>query len=95
MKWIREILPRGNEAIFASGLLILYGMEIFFSPDPKWTMWAAQMVMGILYVPDPPTLHAMVPVDSVRAMSVAGAFGCLTAAVYLALFRRENSFPKK
>jgi hypothetical protein len=49
MKWIREVLPRGNEAAFASGLLLLYAMELFLSPDPEWTMWAAQMAMGALY----------------------------------------------
>jgi hypothetical protein len=52
MKWIREILPRGNEAAFASGLLLLYAAALFLSPDPEWTMWAAQMAMGVLYVPD-------------------------------------------
>lgn len=85
MKWIREVLPRGNEAIFASGLLLLYALELFLSPDPKWTMWAAQMAMGILYVPDPPTLQGMAPGEAVRAMSAAGAFGCLLAAAALAL----------
>ena len=85
MKWIREVLPRGNEAIFASGLLLLYALELFLSPDPKWTMWAAQMAMGILYVPDPPTLQGMVPGEVVRVMSAAGAFGCLTAAAVLGL----------
>jgi len=86
MKWIREVLPRGNEAIFASGLLLLYALELFLSPDPKWTMWAAQMAMGILYVPDPPTLQGIAQGGAVPAMSAAGAFGCLTAAVVLAMW---------
>ena len=86
MKWIREVLPRGNEAIFASGLLLLYALELFLSPDPKWTMWAAQMAMGILYVPDPPTLQGIAQGESVHIMSAAGAFGCLTAAVVLAMW---------
>ncbi|MHB1026008.1 MAG: hypothetical protein ACYC24_09935 [Desulfobacteria bacterium] len=86
MKWIREVLPRGNEAIFASGLLLLYALELFLSPDPKWTMWAAQMAMGILYIPDPPTLQGVAQVESVHVLSAAGAFGCLTAAVLLALW---------
>ena len=86
MKWIREVLPRGNEAIFASGLLLLYALELFLSPDPKWTMWAAQMAMGILYVPDPPSLQGVVQGGSVHVPSAAGAFGCLTAAVLLALW---------
>ena len=86
MKWIREVLPRGNEAIFASGLLLLYALELFLSPDPKWTIWAAQMAMGILYVPDPPTLQGIAQGESVHIMSAAGAFGCLTAAVVLALW---------
>ena len=84
MKWIREVLPRGNEAIFASGLLLLYALELFLSPDPKWTMWAAQMAMGILYVPDPPSLQGIAQGGSVHVLSAAGAFGCLTAAVFLA-----------
>ena len=92
MKWIREVLPRGNEAIFASGLLLLYALELFLSPDPKWTMWAAQMAMGILYIPDAPTLQRMAPGEAVRAMSAAGAFGCLTAAVVLALW---NPIPRE
>ena len=92
MKWIREVLPRGNEAICASGLLLLYALELFLSPDPKWTMWAAQMAMGILYIPDAPTLQGMAPGEAVRTMSAAGAFGCLTAAVVLALW---NPIPRE
>ena len=85
MKWIREVLPRGKEAAFALGLLLLYAMELFLSPDPKWTMWAAQMAMGVLYVPDPPTLQGMAPGDAVQAMSAAGALGSLGVAAFLAL----------
>ena len=85
MKWIREILPRGNEAAFAAGLLLLYAAVLFLSPDPEWTMWAAQMAIGVLYVPDPPTLQRVTPVDSVQALSVAGALGCLALASLLAL----------
>ena len=85
MKWIREVLPRGNEAIFASGLLLLYALELFLSPDPKWTMWAAQMAMGVLYVPDPPTLQALAPGDTVRVLSAAGALGSFAVAALLAL----------
>jgi hypothetical protein len=85
MKWIREILPRGNEAAFASGLLLLYAMVLFLSPDPEWTMWAAQMAMGILYVPDSPTLQGMAQGEAVRAMSAAGALGSLAVAALLAL----------
>jgi hypothetical protein len=85
MKWIREILPRGNEAAFALGLLLIYAMEIFLSPDPEWTIWVAQMAVGVLYVPDAPTLQGMAPVESVRAMSAAGALGCLAVAGLLAL----------
>ncbi|MFA6148211.1 MAG: hypothetical protein WC899_08385 [bacterium] len=85
MKRIRDILPRGREAVLASGLLLLYGLEIFFSPVPEWTMWAAQMAMGILYVPDPPTLQVLAQGEAVRVMSAAGAVGILAAAVLLAL----------
>ena len=85
MKWIREILPRGNEAAFASGLLLLYAMELFLSPDPEWTMWAGQMAMGVLYVPDPPTLQGIAPGETLRAMSAAGALGSLAVAALLAL----------
>ena len=85
MKWIREILPRGNEAAFASGLLLLYALELFLSPDPAWTLWAAQMAMGVLYVPDPPTMQGMAQGEAVRAMSVVGAFGSLAVAALLAL----------
>ena len=51
MKSIREILPKGKEAAFASGLLLLFAAALFLSPDPVWTMWAAQMAVGVLYVP--------------------------------------------
>jgi len=85
MKWIREILPRGKEAAFASGLLLLYAMALFLSPDPEWTMWAAQMAMGVLYVPDPPTMQGMAQGDAVLAMSAAGAWGSLSLATLLAL----------
>jgi hypothetical protein len=85
MRWIRETLPRGNEAAVASGLLLLYAMALFLSPDPEWTMWAAQMVMGVLYVPDPPTLHGLAQCDVVRVLPAVGAFGCLAVAALLAL----------
>ena len=86
MKWIREVLPRGREAVFASGLLLLYALELFLSPDPKWTIWAAQMAMGILYVPDSPTLQGMASGEIVRTLSAFGAFCCLMAAAVLALW---------
>jgi len=85
MKWIREILPKGKEAAFASGLLLLYAMELFLSPDPEWTMWAAQMAVGVLYVPDPPTLQGMAQGEAVRVMSAAGGLGSLAVAALLAL----------
>ncbi|MHB1012279.1 MAG: hypothetical protein ACYC37_05165 [Desulfobacteria bacterium] len=85
MKWIREILPRGNEAAFASALLLLYAMVLFLSPDPEWTIWAAQMAMGVLYVPDPPALQGVAPFESVRVMSAAGALVSLAMAALLAL----------
>ncbi len=85
MKWIREILPRGGEAAFALALLLLYAIELFLSPDPTWTMWAAQMSMGILYVPDPPTLQGLAPGDAVRALPAAGALVSIAVAALLAL----------
>ena len=85
MNRIREILPRGNEAAFASGLLLLYAMELFLSPDLEWTMWAAQMAMGVLYVPDSPTLQGIAQGETVRAMSAVGALGSLAVAALLAL----------
>jgi len=85
MKWIQEILPRGKEAAFASVLLLLYAMELFLSPDPKWTMWAAQMAIGILYVPDAPTLQGIAAGETVRVMSAAGALGSFAVAALLAL----------
>ena len=85
MKWIREILPRGKEATFASGLLLLYAAALFLSPDPAWTMWAAQMAVGVLYVPDAPALQGIAPGETVRVMSAAGTFGIFAAAAFLAL----------
>jgi hypothetical protein len=85
MKWIREILPTGKEAAFASGLLLIYGMELFLSPDPAWTMWAAQMAMGVLYVPDAPTLQALAPGETLRFMSAVGSLGSFAMAALLAL----------
>ena len=85
MKWIREILPRGKEAAFASGLLLLYAAALFLSPDPAWTMWAAQMAVGVLYVPDAPTLQGIAPGETVRVLSAAGTFGIFAAAALLAL----------
>jgi len=85
MTWIRKVLPGRYETAFASGLLLLYATVLFLSPDPKWTMWAAQMAMGALYVPDPPTLQGIAPGDAVRAMSAAGGLGTLMVAALLAL----------
>ena len=94
MKWIREILPRGKEAAFASGLLLFYAIELFLSPDPTWTMWAAQMAMGILYVPDPPTLQGIAPGETVRVLSAAGTFGIFAAAALLALEIKTSCKPR-
>jgi len=85
MKWIREILPRGGEAVFALALLLLYAIELFLSPDPKWTMWAAQMAMGILYDPDAAALQGIAPGEIVRTMPAVGALGSLAVAALLAL----------
>ena len=85
MKWIREVLPRGNEASFASGLLLLYALELLLSPDPNWTMWAAQMAIGVLYVPDAPALQGIAPGETVRVLSAAGTFGIFAAAALMAL----------
>jgi len=85
MKWIREILPRGNEAVLAVVLLLLYAAALFLSPDPEWTMWAAQMSMGVLYVPEAPTMQGIAPGEAVRVMSAAGTFGIFAAAALLAL----------
>ena len=93
MKSIREILPKGREAAFASGLLLLYAGALFLSPDPEWTMWAAQMAVGILYVPDAPTLQGIAPGESVRVMSAAGSFGIFVAAALLALGIKTSCKP--
>jgi len=85
MKSIRKILPKGNEAAFASGLLLLYAAALFLSPDPEWTIWAAQMAKGVLYVPDAPTLQGIAPGETVRVLSAAGTFGIFAAAALLAL----------
>jgi len=84
MKSNREILPRGKEAAFASGLLLLYGTALFLSPDPAWTMWAAQMAIGVMYVPDAPTLQGIAPGETMGVMSAAGTFGIFVAAALLA-----------
>ena len=85
MKWIREILPRGREGAFALALLLLYAIELFLSPEPTWTMWAAQMAMGILYVPDAAALQGIAPGEIVRTMPAVGALGSLAVAALLAL----------
>jgi len=82
---VRIVHPRGNEVAFASGLLLLYAMDLFLSPDPEWTMWAGQMAMGVLYVPDAPTLQEIAQGESLRAMSAAGRLGSLAVAALLVL----------
>ena len=77
--------PRGSEAVFASGLLLLYAMVLFLSPDPEWTIWAAQMAVGVLYIPDSPTLQGIAQGETVRVLSAAGAWGSLSLAALLAL----------
>lgn len=94
MKWIREVLPRGNEAIFASGLLLLYALELLLSPDPNWTVWASQMAIGVLYVPDAPTLQGIAPGETVQVMSAAGTFGIFAAAALLALGIKTSCKPR-
>ncbi|MGZ9163502.1 MAG: hypothetical protein ACXW4J_10820, partial [Candidatus Deferrimicrobiaceae bacterium] len=85
-----KILPKGKEAAFASGLLLLYAAALFLSPDPEWTMWAAQMAIGVLYVPEAPTMQGIAPGEAVRVMSAAGTFGIFAAAALLALRRRKR-----
>jgi len=94
MKSIREILPRGKEAAFASGLLLLYAAALFLSPDPEWTMWAAQMAVGVLYVPDAPTLQGLAPGETVRVLSATGSFGIFVAAALLALGIKTSCKPR-
>ena len=94
MKSIRKILPKGKEAAFASGLLLLYAASLFLSPDPEWTMWAAQMAIGILYVPDAPTLQGIAPGETVRVLSAAGTFGIFAAAALLALGIEPSCKPR-
>ena len=94
MKWIREVLPRGNEAIFASGMFLLYALELVLSPDPNWTMWAAQMAIGVLYVPDAPALQSVASGETVRVLSAAGTFGIFAAAALLALGNKTSCKPR-
>jgi hypothetical protein len=94
MKWIGEILPMGKEAAFASGLLLLYAAALFLSPDPEWTMWAAQMAMGVLYVPDAPTLRGIAPGETMRVLSAAGTFGIFAAAALMALGIKTSCKPR-
>jgi len=94
MMSIRKILPKGKEATFASGLLLLYAAALFLSPDPEWTMWAAQMAMGVLYVPDAPTLQGIAPGETVQVMSAAGTFGIFAAAALLALGIKPSCKPR-
>ena len=93
MRWIREVLPRGNEATFASGLLLLYALELLLSPDPAWTMWAAQMAIGVLYVPGAPALQGVASGETVRVLSAAGTFGIFAAAALLALGIKTSCKP--
>ena len=93
MKSIREILPKGKEAAFASGLLLLYAAVLFLSPDPEWTLWAAQMAIGVIYVPDAPTLQGIAPGETMRVMSAAGTFGIFVAAALLALGIKTSCKP--
>jgi hypothetical protein len=94
MKSILEILPRGNEAAFASGLLLLYAAVLFLSPDPAWTMWAAQMAVGVLYVPDAPTMRGLAPGDAGQVLSAAGSLGVFAGAAILALGIKTSCRPR-
>jgi len=94
MKSIRKILPMGKEAAFASGLLLLYAAALFLSPDPEWTIWAAQMATGVLYVPDVPTLQGIAPGETVRVLSAAGTIGIFAAAALLALGINTSCKPR-
>jgi len=46
--------------------------------------------MGVLYLPDPPTMRGMAQGDAVRAVSAAGALGILALAALLALRTRMS-----
>ncbi len=44
---------RQKDLVISGLLFSIYGL-ILFSLDPQWVMWAGPMVLGALYVPDPP-----------------------------------------
>ena len=57
-------------------------------------MWAAQMAMGVLYVPDAPALQGISPGETVRVLSAAGTFGIFAAAALLALGIKTSCKPR-
>jgi hypothetical protein len=94
MKSIRENLSKGKGAAFASGLLLLFAAALFLSPDPEWTMWAAQMAIGVMYVPEAPTMQGIAAGETVRVLSSAGSFGIFAAAVFVALGIKTSCKPR-
>lgn len=72
-------------------LFCIYGV-ILFSMDPEWVRWAGGMlIMGALYVPDPPPPLFADPQEAVRAVSPFNLLS-LTALTFLIAFRRGLRF---
>ena len=92
MNSIREILPKGKRRRSHRDFCCST-RERSSSPDPEWTMWAAQMAIGVLYVPDAPTLQGIATGETVRVMSAAGTFGIFVAAALLALGIKTSCKP--
>ena len=69
-----------EEKVFtAKGVMItvlyfsIYGV-ILFSLDPDWIMWAVPMVMGALYVPDPPPPNCLLILRQPSRWALFSAF---------------------
>ncbi len=68
-------------------LFCIYGV-ILFSMDPEWVRWAGSMlIMGALYVPDPPPPLFADPQDAVRAVSLFNLLSLSALALLIALRR--------
>ncbi len=76
--------PRGTEYVVIAVLLAVYAITIFFTPDPRWVVWAGQMSVGVIDPAALPPASTMDVAEALRTASTLGVFGLAAVVVLLA-----------
>ncbi len=80
----RKGTPRGTEYVVIVALLAVYAVTIFFTPDPRWVVWAGQMSVGVIDPAALPPPSTMDVTEALRTASTRGVCGLAAVVVLLA-----------